>query len=111
MAELDPRHHGDLRDDGVPPDCRVRGGALPDPDSLHVDVIAYHIGNGWFGGMLPLLATVLVAATGDIYFGLWYPIIVAIMTLVIGSLFLRETKDRDIRSDVDYKLQTADINR
>jgi hypothetical protein len=52
----------------------------------------------------------LVAATGDIYFGLWYPIIVALTTLVIGTLFLRETKERDIRSDVDYKLQTADIS-
>jgi MFS family permease len=58
--------------------------------------LPYHIGNGWFGGMLPLLATALVAATGDIYYGLWYPIIVAAMTLVIGTLFLRETKDRDI---------------
>ena len=53
----------------------------------------YHIGNGWFGGMLPLLATALVAATGDIYYGLWYPIGVAVMTLVIGTLFLKETKD------------------
>ena len=48
--------------------------------------------------MLPLLATALVAATGDIYFGLWYPIGVAVMTLIIGSLFLRETRDRDIRT-------------
>ncbi|MBA2352486.1 MAG: MFS transporter [Burkholderiales bacterium] len=72
--------------------------------------LPYHIGNGWFGGMLPLLATAVVAATGNIYNGLWYPIIVAVMTLVIGTLFLRETKDRDIRSDVDYKLQTDDIN-
>ena len=59
--------------------------------------LPYHIGNGWFGGMLPLTATAMVAATGDIYYGLWYPIVVAIMTLVIGALFLRETKDRDIR--------------
>ena len=58
--------------------------------------LPYHIGNGWFGGMLPLLATALVAASGDIYYGLWYPIIVAVMTLVIGTLFLSETKDRDI---------------
>jgi MFS family permease len=58
--------------------------------------LPYHIGNGWFGGMLPLLATALVAATGDIYYGLWYPIIVAIMSFVIGILFLRETKDTDI---------------
>jgi hypothetical protein len=60
--------------------------------------LPYHIGNGWFGGMLPLTATALVAATGDIYFGLWYPIIVALMSLVIGSLFLSETNTRDIRT-------------
>jgi MFS family permease len=59
--------------------------------------LPYHIGNGWFGGMLPLTATAMVAATGDIYYGLWYPIVVAIMTLVIGSIFLTETKNRDIR--------------
>jgi MFS family permease len=61
--------------------------------------LPYHIGNGWFGGMLPLLATAMVAATGDIYYGLWYPIVVALMTLVIGALFLKETKDRDIHQD------------
>jgi hypothetical protein len=60
--------------------------------------LPYHIGNGWFGGMLPLLATAIVAATGDIYAGLWYPIVVAVMTLVVGALFLRDTKDVDIRS-------------
>jgi MFS family permease len=60
--------------------------------------LPYHIGNGWFGGMLPLLATAMVAATGDIYYGLWYPIVVAVMSLIIGSIFLRETKDRDIRT-------------
>jgi hypothetical protein len=48
--------------------------------------------------MLPLLATALVAWSGDIYYGLWYPIIVAVMTLVIGVLFLRETKDVDIHA-------------
>jgi MFS family permease len=58
--------------------------------------LPYHIGNGWFGGMLPLLATAYVAWTGNIYSGLWYPIIVAAMTLVIGAIFLRETKDVDI---------------
>jgi hypothetical protein len=58
--------------------------------------LPYHIGNGWFGGMLPLTATAMVAATGDIYFGLWYPIGVAVMTLIIGTIFLKETKDRDI---------------
>jgi hypothetical protein len=58
--------------------------------------LPYHIGNGWFGGMLPLTATAMVAATGDIYYGLWYPISVAIMTLIIGTLFLKETRHRDI---------------
>ena len=61
--------------------------------------LPYHIGNGWFGGMLPLLATALVAATGDIYFGLWYPIGVAIMTFVIGLLFLKDNKDRPLDAD------------
>ena len=58
--------------------------------------LPYHIGNGWFGGMLPLLATAMVAASGDIYYGLWYPIVVALMTVVIGLIFLRDTKDVDI---------------
>ncbi len=61
--------------------------------------LPYHIGNGWFGGMLPLTATAMVAATGDIYYGLWYPIVVAAITLVIGTIFLRETKDRDIHQN------------
>ena len=54
--------------------------------------LPYHIGNGWFGGMLPLLATAIVATRGSIYDGLWYPIGVAAMTLIIGMLFLRDTK-------------------
>jgi len=58
--------------------------------------LPYHIGNGWFGGMLPLLATAIVATSGNIYKGLWYPIIVSVMSFVIGSLFIRETKDVDI---------------
>ncbi|MEH6416297.1 MFS transporter [Pseudomonas sp. CGJS7] len=58
--------------------------------------LPYHIGNGWFGGFLPFTAFAIVAATGDIYSGLWYPIVVAAMTVVIGALFLPETKDRDI---------------
>ena len=53
-------------------------------------------GNGWFGGTLLLLATAIVAAAGNIYAGLRYPITVAIMTAVIGFIFLRETKDTDI---------------
>ena len=60
--------------------------------------LPYHIGNGWFGGFLPTIAFALVAATGNIYYGLWYPIVIALMTFVIGSLFLRETKDVDIRN-------------
>ena len=67
--------------------------------------LPYHIGNGWFGGMLPLLATAMVAATGNIYNGLWYPIVVAAMTLIIGSLFLRETKDIDIVTDSGAQAQ------
>jgi MFS family permease len=58
--------------------------------------LPYHIGNGWFGGMLPLLATAIVAASGNIYQGLWCPIIVSIMTLVVGALFLREKKGHKV---------------
>jgi nitrate/nitrite transporter NarK len=61
--------------------------------------LPYHIGNGWFGGMLPLLATAMAAASGDIYYGLWYPIVVALMTCIVGLLFLHDNKDRDIESD------------
>lgn len=57
--------------------------------------LPYHIGNGWFGGLLPLVATALAAATGNIYNGLWYPVIVALMTFVVGALFLRDGKARD----------------
>ncbi|MEM8515026.1 MFS family permease [Massilia sp. MP_M2] len=58
--------------------------------------LPYHIGNGWFGGLLPTTAFALVAFKGDIYYGLWYPIIIAVITFVIGALFVRETKDNDI---------------
>ncbi len=58
--------------------------------------LPYHIGNGWFGGFLPTIAFAMVAATGNIYQGLWYPVVIALMTLVIGTLFLPETKDVDI---------------
>jgi MFS family permease len=61
--------------------------------------LPYHIGNGWFGGFLPPTAFAIVAATGNIFSGLWYPIAVAVMTFVVGLLFLPETKDRDIYSD------------
>jgi hypothetical protein len=53
--------------------------------------LPYHIGNGWFGGFLPTIAFALVAATGDIYYGLWYPITIALMTFVVGSLFMNDT--------------------
>ena len=58
--------------------------------------LPYHIGNGWFGGMLPLLATAMVAYAGDIYYGLWYPIGVAVITVFVGLLFLRDNKNVDI---------------
>jgi len=58
--------------------------------------LPYHIGNGWFGGMLPLFATAYVAYTGNVYAGLWYPVIFAAITVVVGFLFLHETKDVDI---------------
>jgi MFS family permease len=58
--------------------------------------LPYHIGNGWFGGFLPATVFAIVAATGNIYSGLWYPIIVAAASFVIGLIFLPETKDRDI---------------
>jgi len=58
--------------------------------------LPYHIGNGWFGGFLPTISFGLVAATGNMYYGLWYPIGIALMTLVIGAIFLRETKGVDI---------------
>jgi MFS family permease len=60
--------------------------------------LPYHIGNGWFGGFLPTTAFAMVAATGDIYYGLWYPIVVAVVTLIVGFFFLPETKGRDIEA-------------
>jgi MFS family permease len=58
--------------------------------------LPYHIGNGWFGGLLPTTAFAIVAQTGNMYNGLWYPIVVAGMTFVVGTLFVKETKDVDI---------------
>jgi MFS family permease len=58
--------------------------------------LPYHIGNGWFGGLLPTTAFAIVAQTGNMYNGLWYPIIIAAATFVIGTLFVKETKDVDI---------------
>jgi len=63
--------------------------------------LPYHIGNGWFGGLLPTFAFAMVAARGNIYFGLWYPIVVALVTFVIGALFIRETRNNDIYAQ-DY---------
>ena len=60
--------------------------------------LPYHIGNGWFGGMLPLLATAMVAYAGNIYYGLWYPIVVALLCAVIGVIFLRETLGTELHA-------------
>jgi len=62
--------------------------------------IPYHFGNGWFGGFLPLIAAALAASTGNIYAGLIYPIAIALMSVVIGGLFIRETKDTRIWDEV-----------
>jgi MFS family permease len=61
--------------------------------------LPYHIGNGWFGGLMPTTAFAIVAQTGNMYNGLWYPIIIAGATVVIGGLFIKETKDNDIYAD------------
>jgi len=61
--------------------------------------LPYHIGNGWFGGFLPFTATFLSISYGNIFQGLWYPIVIAVMTLIVGSLFLRETKDLPLVRD------------
>ena len=61
--------------------------------------LPYHLGNGWFGGFLPLIAESRVVATGDIYAGLHYPIAVALVTFAIGSIFLRETGATDLRAE------------
>jgi ATP/ADP translocase len=69
--------------------------------------LPYHIGNGWFGGMLPLLATSIVAKEGNIYAGLWYPIIVSVMTFVVGSLFVHETRHVKIHEELAITGQPA----
>lgn len=61
--------------------------------------LPYHIGNGWFGGLMPTIAFAMVAQNGDMYYGLWYPIVIASATFVIGLLFVRDTKDVDIYAD------------
>jgi MFS family permease len=60
--------------------------------------LPYHIGNGWFGGLLPTIAFAIVAATGNIYAGIWYPVVIAAITFVVAIFFLPETKDRDINA-------------
>ena len=62
--------------------------------------LPYHIGNGWFGGFLPPFVFAMVAANGNIYYGLWYPIAVAAMTFVVGTLFLRDNRRRDLACDI-----------
>ncbi len=69
--------------------------------------LPYHIGNGWFGGFLPSIAFAIVAATGSIYSGLWYPIVIAVITLVIGVLFVHETKDVDIGHETFGKVSAV----
>jgi MFS family permease len=61
--------------------------------------LPYHIGNGWFGGLMPTIAFAMVAQNGNMYYGLWYPIVIAAATFVIGLLFVRETKDVDIYAE------------
>ena len=86
----DPR---DLRHDGLRPDRGGSGEFFPTRIRYTVS-LPYHIANGWFGGLLPPTAFAMVAATGDIYYGLWYPIVIALVTFVVGLLFVPETKDR-----------------
>lgn len=61
--------------------------------------LPYHIGNGWFGGLMPATAFAMIAQTGDVYYGLWYPIVIALATVVIGLIFVPENKDKDIFAD------------
>jgi len=71
----------------VPTRIRCTGTSLP-----------YHIANGWFGGLLPATVFALTAAKGDIHCGLWYPIAVAAMSLVIGTLLVRDTFGTDLHA-------------
>ena len=68
--------------------------------------LPYHIGNGWFGGLMPATSFAMIAQTGDIYYGLWYPIVIALGTFVIGMIFVPENKDKDIFSE-DTSTQKA----
>jgi hypothetical protein len=69
--------------------------------------LPYHIGNGWFGGLLPATVLAMNAQNGSIYFGLWYPIVIAAVTVVVGLLFVPETKDRDIYAG-DHSMHPGD---
>ena len=61
--------------------------------------LPYHLGNGWFGGFLPTVSFAIVAATGNLYSGLWYPIAIAAMTFIVGMIFVPETKDRELHPE------------
>lgn len=67
--------------------------------------LPYHIGNGWFGGLLPATSFAMIAQTGDVYYGLWYPVVIALATVVIGIFFVPETKDRDIFAEEETPAQ------
>src|SRR3546814_10803561 len=69
--------------------------------------LPYHIGNGWFGGFLPTTAFAMVAATGNIYYGLWYPVIVAVITLAIGLSFLPETRSEEHTSELQSLMRIS----
>ncbi|MBY0337352.1 MAG: MFS transporter [Acetobacteraceae bacterium] len=72
--------------------------------------LPYHIGNGWFGGLMPATAFAMIAQTGDVYYGLWYPIVIALATVVIGLFMVPETKDRDIFAEnADGSASTANF--
>jgi hypothetical protein len=60
--------------------------------------LPYHVGNGWFGGFLPTTAFAMVAATGNIYYGLWYPVVVAAITFVVGLLMVKEMRGAKIEA-------------
>src|SRR6516164_2770498 len=95
-GRTDPRPDGDLCHHGVRPGCRLPGRNVSDQDSLHVDVTALPYRGRLVRRHAAAAGDRLVAAHGDIYFGLWYPIAVALMTAVVGALFLRDTKGIDI---------------
>jgi hypothetical protein len=71
--------------------------------------IPYHIGNGWFGGFLPLIAATLLASTGNLYAGLIFPIVVAVMTVIIGGLFIRESRHVKIWDEVGGETENVRV--